>query len=378
MASYCGEDHRLGPGHGEDLMRTAILACHEYSVPGGAERLEIDMAEALDATIVCLRLDPSFVTVYPRAKGIRFHSLDVTLPSEPLRQILGMLLFRRLKLDYDFFIVMDDMAMRYLRKDVPHLYYMHTPRRAFYDMYYPTLAGKPLFTRQIWKVLIGIFRSLDQRFVKKHVRHIACNAHNTRNRIWKAYQREAVVIYPPTHTDLYTQKGYGDYWLSVTRVDKWKRIELQIETFRKLPDKRLKIAGRIYPEFQKVVSTAPPNVEFLGSVPDEELLSLYSQCRGFLTTAIDEDFGITPVEAMACGKPVIAVKEGGYLETVIDGHTGHLVAPDPEEIARAIIIADTDPGRYESASLIQASTFDYRWFRDQMRKYRDIIQEREE
>src|SRR2546428_11889553 len=87
----------------------------------------------------------------------------------------------------------------------------------------------------------------------------------------------------------------------------------------------------------------PPKVGFLGEVGEQELLGLYAACRGLVAVSVDEDFGLTPVEAMSSGKAVIAVNDGGYKETVIDGTTGWLVPPDSASLALAI--RDTDPAR---------------------------------
>ena len=350
-------------------MRIAILSCLDFRVPGGAERFFIDMATALDATIVCLSYDPSLSIQYPLARSVRFHPLEKRLPSEPFRQLAGMQLFRSLNLDYDFFIATDDMALRYLVHDVPHCYFMLTPRRALYDMYYHTLSELPLPGRVVYTGILTLFRYLDRRFVRRHVREVAAISHNVRNRIWKNYQRHAVVLYPPIHADHYSNLGYGGFWLSVSRVDKWKRIELQVEAFRLMPGKNLRIAGKIYPGYEDLVRTAPPNVEFLGTVGDRELEDLYGSCRGFITTAIDEDYGLTPLEAMACGKPVVATCEGGYLETVVNGATGILVSPDPRAIRDAISRIDPDPGAYEDAARRQAERFDYKLFKEQIATY---------
>jgi len=355
-------------------MKIALLTCRDFIIPGGAERLEIDMAIALNATIVCLNVDPGFYSVYPVSKKVRFLELKKSLPKEPMKQIFGMLLFRRLRLPYDFFIIMDDMALRYLVHPVCHVYYMHTPRRVFYDMYYPSIREYPLGKKIIMIGILNFFRYLDQRFIQKHVVNIACNSHNTRNRIWKAYQRDANVLYPPVHTEIYRNEYYGDFWLSVTRVDKWKRIEIQIETFRLLPAKKLVVAGKIYPQYIKITKNAPENVIFLNTVSDETLLKLYSTCRGFLTTAIDEDFGITPLEAMASGKPVVAVKEGGYLESVVDGITGLLVAPEPTAIATAIEVIDNNPEEFSSKCRKRSEKFDYHVFKEQLITYVRTLQ----
>jgi len=350
-------------------MRIAILCCLDFVIPGGAERFFIDMAAALDATIVCLRYDPHLSDLYPRAREICFHPLNRDLPGEPLRQLAGMRLFRSIRLDYDLCIVTDDMALRYLVHDLPHCYFMLTPRRALYDMYYQTLADLPAGKRQVFAVALILFRYLDRRFVRRHVRNIAAISHTVRNRIWKNYQRHATVLYPPIHIDQYRNLGYGDFWLAVSRIDKWKRIDLLVEAFRMMPEKKLKIAGTIYPEYEYLKHSAPDNVEFLGTVGDADLQILYGSCRGFVTTAIDEDYGLTPLEAMACEKPVVAAKEGGYLETVIDGYTGILVDPSPDAIRDAVSRIDPNPGEYGPAARRQAESFDYKVFKEQISTY---------
>ena len=128
------------------------------------------------------------------------------------------------------------------------------------------------------------------------------------------------------------------------------------------------MVGQVYPAYRDVVENAPDNVKFLGNVKEDELRDLYSRCEGFITTAIDEDFGYTPVEAMASGKPVVATKEGGYLETVIDGETGVLVGPNVKEIEKAVRKISADPTAYVEKSLRRAFNFDYELFARQARR----------
>jgi glycosyltransferase involved in cell wall biosynthesis len=135
-----------------------------------------------------------------------------------------------------------------------------------------------------------------------------------------------------------------------------------------MPDRTLVVAGNIYPAYESLVKNAPPNVRFLGPVSETELIDLYARADGFLATAIDEDFGLTPVEAMASGKPVVATKEGGYLETVLDGYTGYLVAPCATEIIAAIEQISADPALFRRACQERAKLFDYLVCRDAMRE----------
>ncbi len=204
---------------------------------------------------------------------------------------------------------------------------------------------------------------------ERYVENIACNSHNTRNRIYKVYQRDARVLYPPVHVGDYSCRSPEGYWLSVGRVDKWKRIPLQVEAFRQMPDKTLLVVGQVYPALRSMVENAPENVKFIGACEESRLIDLYSRCDGFITTAIDEDFGITPLEAMASGKPVVATKEGGYLETVADGYTGVLISPDIGSVVSAIREISNNPSAYTDECLKRAKMFDYSVFEKSIRNY---------
>ena len=170
---------------------------------------------------------------------------------------------------------------------------------------------------------------------------IAANSENVRERIRRYYGRDSRVIHPPIETERLKNGKDRGYWLSVNRLTPEKRIGMQTEAFRLMPGEKLVIVGgfddsqREYAE--KIRRDAPSNVRFAGTVEDSELMSLYSHCRGLITTSLDEDFGMNAVEAMAAGKPVIAPDEGGYKETVLDGKTGILLEKiSPEKIQEAI------------------------------------------
>ena len=350
-------------------LNIAILTCEDFSKPGGAQRLIMDQARALSATIICPTYDPDAVAAYDPRNDVNVVSLEATLPAEPLRQIAGRRLFQRQSFSYDFYVFNDDMASRYPVKQMPHMYYFNTPRRALYDMYYPFLDELPTLKRLFYAPALSCARFFDRRFVRNHIRHISCISHNTRNRLQKYYGRSAKVIYPPLHLGQYRWEQSKGYWLSVGRVDKWKRVELQIETFRQMPDKKLLIVGPVYPAYEYLIDSAPPNVTFLGSCTDEQVMTLYAECEGFITTAIDEDFGITPVEAMASGKPVVATREGGYLETVLDGYTGILTHPCVDELVSAVRRVEADPVQYREACLRQSKQFGYEQFCTEMQTH---------
>ena len=174
-----------------------------------------------------------------------------------------------------------------------------------------------------------LLRPALMRWDKKTSRSVdafVANSENVRGRIQKAYGRDAAVIYPTVGTDFFcrppgpAKSGRAPYYLISGALVPYKRVDLAIAACRKL-DVPLKVVGvgTEAPRLQKSARGAP--VEFLGWQSDEALRELYRHCEAFLFPG-DEDFGITPVEAMACGRPVIAYKKGGALETVVEGVTG--------------------------------------------------------
>jgi glycosyltransferase involved in cell wall biosynthesis len=139
-------------------------------------------------------------------------------------------------------------------------------------------------------------------------------------RIRKYYRREAAVIYPPVETRRFaTMRPPGDYYLIVSRLIPYKRVDLAVEACTRL-GLPLKVVGDGRDRAQ-LASRAGPNVEFVGRVSDAEVVELVQGCRAFLFPG-EEDFGIAPVEAQAAGRPVVAFAAGGALDTVIDGETG--------------------------------------------------------
>jgi glycosyltransferase involved in cell wall biosynthesis len=150
-----------------------------------------------------------------------------------------------------------------------------------------------------------------------------------------------------------------------------KRIELQIEAFRKMPEERLIIVGGYAPGdhashyAEKIKQTLPWNVILCGEIPEERLRDLYSRCKAHICTALDEDYGLTPLEAMASGKAVVAVNEGGYKETVTE-LTGFLVNPEVKAIMNAVRSVAENPSRFKDACIARSQEFNLIQFRLKM------------
>ena len=241
--------------------------------------------------------------------------------------------------------------------------YCHTPPRWLYG-YKTSIEWQKFWPIKVYGTIVGHFMRMYDFQAAQRVDYFIANSEEVKNRIKKFYRRDAVVIYPPVElpkttspvipakagiqrTWIPNQVGNdktkiqddniikGDYYFIVSRIVGSKGLDLAVEAASKLGFK-LKIAGATsgyYTEYKRLIEkgrgsrnkfgmTSNNNVEFLGHVTDEELALLYTRAKAFLALAKDEDFGITPVEAMSFGTPIIAYNGGGYMETVINGKTG--------------------------------------------------------
>ncbi len=206
-----------------------------------------------------------------------------------------------------------------------HLCYCHTPMRYAWDdwqAYIDSYKMNPIF-KALGKKRIHKIRIWD-RLAADRVDHFIANSTTTKQRIAKYYRRDSTVIHPMVNLKQFqtpeeTPKAKGGYFLAVGRLTPYKQFDLIVETFNKL-QLPLKIVGTGVAE-KSLKEKANANIEFLGYVADGDLQKLYAECEALIFPQ-KEDFGIIPLEAMACGRPVIAFKEGGALDTIIDEKTG--------------------------------------------------------
>src|SRR5439155_13123545 len=165
------------------------------------------------------------------------------------------------------------------------------------------------------------------------VDEFVANSENVQRRIWKTYRRGSQVVYPPVAVETFYWKEPEDYFLVVSELVPYKRIDTAVRLFSK-NGRPLKIVGD-GPEYGALRHMARKNVEFCGRVSNPELRELYARARALLMPG-EEDFGMTPVEALASGKPVIALGRGGALETVPSFGGVFYAEPDPDCIAGAV------------------------------------------
>ena len=203
-----------------------------------------------------------------------------------------------------------------------HICYCHSPMRYAWEFsheYAGKMAGKGKLKNKLLNYFLTFVRVWDYASAAR-VDYFIANSEHVAKRIKKHYKRDAVVINPPVRCNLFNISNVnGDYFLCVSRLQEYKRVDLAIQACNQLGVK-LKVIGT-GPDEKKLKAIAGPTIEFLGRASDDVMKQCYAECRAFLFPG-EEDFGITPLEAQASGRPVIAYGKGGSLETVIEGKTG--------------------------------------------------------
>jgi glycosyltransferase involved in cell wall biosynthesis len=226
-----------------------------------------------------------------------------------------------------------------------HICYCHTPMRYVWDMYDDYASTHPMGTSLLYRKFVQYIRNWDLK-TSKNVHFFIANSIHVQERIQRNYNRSSVVIYPPVRVNKFELSTLPrqDYFLCLGRFVPYKKIDLVIEAFQKLPDKKLILIGDGYgTKAMKDLLQKTPNVQWLGYKEDKELIQYIQQAKACIFAA-KEDFGIMCVEVQACGTPVLALNYGGYKETVIDGKTGYLFnEQDIVSIIQAVNKLDAHP-----------------------------------
>ena len=293
---------------------------------------------ALDAS----RVHPSFLDRWPLLKRYR----QLLIPLTPLA--FTTFNFQ----DYDLVISNTSFAAKGLKvkPGALHICYCHTPTRYLWNSDIDPRARGGLLA--LPKALLRQWLKAWDLKASQRPHFFLANSNYVKDRIEKTYQRPAITIYPPVDTDFFcpdSASPVGDYFLFVSRLVKHKKGDLVIETFNRL-GLPLKIIGR-GPEKSGWQARAKGNIEFLGHLSDQQLRQYYRGARAFIFAA-EEDFGIVPVEAMACGRPVIAYGAGGALETVIPGLSGlHFAEQAPGSLVQAVEHFITQENNFDNSAI---------------------------
>lgn len=314
-------------------MKVALV--HDYIKEyGGAERvLEVLSEMYPDAPIYTAFVDRQG-NAYPHFKNKKiiaswFHFLPfASRLASPLRFLTPFIWG---SFDFSSYDIVISSASWYITKGFGtresiktkpiEICYCHTPPRWLYG-YNTSINFQKYLPVRWYAKLVGFFlRNYDYNQAQK-VNVFVANSQEVAARIKQLYHRDATVIYPPVSLPKTVEVAKQDYYFIVSRLVGAKGLEMAVEAAKKAGFE-LKIAGS-RAGYSQLDTTSTENISFLGHVSDEELVRLYKGAKAFLALAKDEDFGITPVEAMSVGTPVIAYNGGGYKETVVNGKTGIL------------------------------------------------------
>lgn len=321
-----------------------VAIVHDYLTQrGGAERVVLNIASSFPGA-------PIFTSLYDRATtfpdfaslGVRTLRLDrVGLLRRRHRLAFPFLApsFSRLGLDYPVVFCSSSGWAHAAHTSGRKVVYCHTPARWLYQ------TRRYLGDANTWKrIAVGAaaipLRAWDQRAAHTAHRYLV-NSSAVRDRVAAIYGIEAELLPPPPGL---TVSGPIDsvpdiddgYFLCISRLLPYKNVAEVVQAFAQLPAHRLVVAGT-GPLLGSLKSIAPPNVAFIGAVSEPQLRKLYMSCAA-VVAASHEDFGLTPIEGFAFGKPTAALRWGGYLDTVEEGRTGVFFdAPRPDLIARAIV-----------------------------------------
>jgi glycosyltransferase involved in cell wall biosynthesis len=298
-------------------MRTAIVHYWLLGMRGGEKVVEALCQLLPDADIFTLFYDPDRVS-----PTIRSHHIETSFLN-PLRRHYRYLLplmpvaLEHLDLrDYDLVISSESGPAKGVitSSNTRHICYCHSPMRYLWDLYPAYLhewTTSPL-KRALIASLANYLRLWDYASASR-VDEFVANSRNVQKRIWKCYRRTSQVVYPPVDTESFYNRPPDDYYLAVSELVSYKRLDDAVRAFSRI-GRKLKLVGD-GPEYRSLKGIAGPNIEFCGRVSASELRDLYARCRALIHPG-EEDFGIVAVEAIASGKPVIALGRGGVLESI--------------------------------------------------------------
>lgn len=326
-------------------MKVAIIC--DSLTGGGAQRVVLNLAKAFNADVY---------TGYKSSNSKQLEEVNIKriLLKKRFRPntifsfyLLNLFKHNFIKKDYDIYIFSGNFCISAVDKYKPNIWYCHTPSRGLYVERKRILREGSLKA----KISIELFRYLlyrqDQYYAKKF-NIIVANSGTTKERIYKAYgydlENKVVLVYPPIDVKGFKWKGQEDFYLSTARLVPMKRVSLIVRAFRKMPNKKL-IVVSTGSEMKVIKKLAEGylNIDIRGALTDKELQDLVGNCIATIYIPFKEDFGISPVEGMAAGKPCIGVAEGGLKETVINGKTGYLCPANPNinDLIKAVNFMNT-------------------------------------
>ncbi len=319
----------------------ALVVHDAFAFKGGGERVAVALCEGLGSDLAFGEHHRDSFDL----SGLKGNRIDLDAGSRvpvwrTLKRFHAFGIKTRFLKQYDAVIYSGQNAPLavFQHRKGKNIYYCHTPPRSLYDLKeYRLLTLSPAK-----RCAHGAYNFLFQPIYEAALRRMdvmVANSQNVQKRIQHYLSLPSRIVHPPCDTQRFAWQGQGDYYLSTARLDPLKRVDRIVKAFLKMPDKRLVVAST-GPQAAQLRSLAAQakNIVFTGSVNEAEWLNWMGNAIATLYIPKEEDFGLSPVESMAAGKPVIGVAEGGLLETVLPGKTGTFLPadPDPQAIANAV------------------------------------------
>ncbi|MBS3055444.1 MAG: glycosyltransferase [Candidatus Aenigmarchaeota archaeon] len=318
-------------------MKVAILHDFFTSV-GGGEKVVIALAKRYDADIYTYFWDKT--KTFDEIKNFRVYTSNLKIKTNFLKQVGAARFFETLKpkKDYDVYLMYGWYSILAGKHLHPNVWVAGAPPK---NLYLKEYYDSPGSLKRKWglKLFRKLFLKKNQNATKNDLDFILAVSKFQKENIEKLYKRKKnlFVVYPPAETKKFYYRHPEDFYLTVSRLEPLKRVELIVKAFMKMPDKKLVVVGDgTQRKYLEELAKNNKNIEFKGPIYGKELIELYARCTAFVFMSKMEDYGIVPVEAMAAGKPVIGVNEGGVIETVVNKKTGLIIPPNEAELIKAV------------------------------------------
>lgn len=305
-------------------------------VAGGAERVAIDLAHSLpDTSLVVSRVYEEALSLNPFLKldkgRIKCIGKISSSPKLRLLDSVSSFIFRTQFLENAEAVIYSGAYAPFSvinQKRGRRSYYCHTPPRYMYDWRAHYLEQTPLFFRPALSRIIELLRVRYESSIME-MDIVISNSENIKKRLKKYLGIDSEVIYPPVDIDRFRWVEQGNYFISLARLEPHKGVDRIIAAFKKSPKLNLVVASGGSDQMRLMALAGnSSNIKFVGWQTDEQLSRLIGCARAVIYLSNDEDFGMSPVEAMSAGKPVIGLRNGGLIETVVEGETGVLLSPN--------------------------------------------------
>ena len=355
-------------------IRKGVILYDFLQVPGGAELVFEELAHLFPEASSCVGFCTSqFDDQKLIAEGLRVLGQPIT--SRPLQYLVNIHRFKKQKkfiADSDWAIYSGSTAVCAVHNQSmgARIHYCHTPPRFVYDLKKFWEARVKYWQRPFFNALVWYVKR-EYELAISEMDLLIANSENVRQRIQNNLGRDSIVIYPPCKTNCFHWHGQKDYYLSLSRLEPYKRVDLVIEAFKQMPEKKLIItSGGSDEDWLRDLAGNSSNITFTGWVSKQQMIELVGDALATIYIPVDEDFGMSPVESMAAGKPVIGVDEGGVRETVEHLKTGVLVPRDPtiSDLQQAVNILDKENAlSMREACEKKSEEFSVDVFREKMR-----------